>query len=112
MSVLAWLGHSNFQPIWKSNRYHTSCRACGRELRPTGQERVANFAMPALGIGIAIGLSATFHLSERPYDLWILFPGLIAGMLAQYPIAKYELVDSGDQAELPSARTTEDQHRG
>ena len=105
--LFSWLGHSLYQPIWKQKRYHATCKQCGVGLRPTGQEQFAIFAMPALGVGLAIAASATFDLSANPYDLWVVLTGMVVGMLAHYPIAKYEPVDPEALPDLPAARTTD-----
>jgi hypothetical protein len=57
-------------------------------------------------IGAGAGIAASVPL-PWPYRLFVVLGGMMAGVLAHYPIADYQLADPGSRPELPPARATD-----
>jgi hypothetical protein len=102
------LGHQFNQPLWKENRYHLSCRACGARLKPTLRDRIGSFAMLLAGAGATIGVFSVFRaMPPFPENLLIILVGVLVGTSAGYPMARYELVDRDSRPQVPDSRATE-----
>jgi len=101
LGLLAWLGHSLWQPRWKENRWEVKCRSCKATLAPSSRDRILRLALPLTAIFVSFGVASQFPPAYRPYGIVHGVIGLVVGMLVHYPMARYDCLDT---VPLPEAR--------
>lgn len=103
MGLFDWVCFVFSQPTF-GERYRATCKSCGARVRRRRREVVTGLAMLSLGAGAAIALSAPL---PWPFRMFAAIGGLVAGVVAHYPIADYRLADPGSRPELPPARASD-----
>ncbi len=107
LSLFQWILHELYQPVWKQNRYHCSCRNCKAELEPAKGEVLRSFVIPVVGAVSGVALANFLGQSE---GIWIAI-GIGLGVLVHYPLAQYAASFPHRTPTVPTAKVKPGSHR-
>jgi hypothetical protein len=111
IGLLRWYGHSLWQPRQKDRRWQLPCRSCNATLYPSDRDHYVRIGLSAVVTFGSLVVTSQWADNYRPYAIVNILFGLLLGVLLHYPIAKYDCIDSLDEAPLPQARTRDKQSK-